>query len=298
MAATVGAPPPPARRNAEPDPAASRPVAEYVIEPARRGVGLIGIAELWRSRELLYFLVWRDLKVRYAQTILGVAWAVLQPLLTTLIFTIVFGRLARVPSDGIPYPVFALAALVPWTYVSTAYSAAGVSVLNNANLITKVYFPRLVVPLAPVGAASVDFAVGLMLLAIALVGYGLTPSPWALVVVPASIAVFAMTAAGVGCWVSALSVQYRDVKVLVPFATTMWLYVSPIVYPLSRVPARWQLVYSLNPLAGTLDGFRASLVGRPVAWGPWWMSVASALVVFVSGAAYFRRTERMFADIV
>jgi lipopolysaccharide transport system permease protein len=297
MAITVGTSPPPALSNPGPD-HASRTVAEYVIEPTRRGVGLIGVAELWQARELLYFLVWRDLKVRYAQTVLGVAWAVVQPLLTTVIFTIVFGRLARVPSDGIPYPIFALAALVPWTYVSTAYSAAGVSVLNNANLITKIYFPRLVIPLAPVGAASVDFAVGLVLLAVGLVGYGLTPSPWALVVVPLSIVAFALTAAGVGCWVAALSVQYRDVKVLVPFVTTMWMYVSPVVYPLSRVPAHWRLVYALNPLAGTFAAFRASLVGREVAWGPWGVSVAAAVLVFVSGAAYFRRTERVFADIV
>jgi lipopolysaccharide transport system permease protein len=268
-----------------------------VIEPTG-GAMRFGVRELWAYRELLYFLIWRDLKVRYAQTVLGVAWAVVQPLLTTVIFTVVFGRLARVPSDGIPYPVFALAALVPWTYVSTAYSAAGTSVLNNANLITKVYFPRLVVPLAPVGAAAVDLAVGLVLLAVALVAYGLTPRPWALAVVPLALVAFALTAAGVGCWVSALSVQYRDVKVLVPFVTTTWMYVSPVVYPLSRVPERWRVVYALNPLAGTLDGFRAALVGRPIAWEPLAVSVAAAVAIFVSGAVYFRRTERVFADIV
>jgi lipopolysaccharide transport system permease protein len=297
MAIVVGASPPPASPHSETGPTTRTVPPEYVIEPVRGGVRF-GLRELWAYRELLYFLVWRDLKVRYAQTILGVAWAVVQPLLTTVIFTVVFGRLARVPSDGVPYPVFALAALVPWTFVSTAYSNAGASVLNNANLITKVYFPRLVVPLAPVGAATVDFGVGLILLAIALAGFGLTPTLWALVVVPVSIVIFALTAAGVGCWVSALSVQYRDVKVLVPFLTTMWMYVSPVIYPLSRVPARWQLAYALNPLAGTLDAFRAALVGRPIMWGPWWVSVAAALVVFVSGATYFRRTERMFADIV
>jgi lipopolysaccharide transport system permease protein len=297
MAIVVGAAPPPAPTHSERDPVSRTVVAEYVIEPSRGGVHF-GLGELWAYRELLYFLVWRDLKVRYAQTILGVAWAVVQPLLTTVIFTVVFGRLARVPSDGIPYPIFALAALVPWTYVSTAYSGAGASVLNNANLITKVYFPRLVVPFAPVGAATVDFGVGLILLAIALGIYRLVPSPWALVVVPSAIVAFALTAAGVGCWVSALSVQYRDVKVLVPFLTTMWMYVSPVIYPLSRVPPRWQLAYALNPLAGTLAAFRAALVGREIDWSAWWVSVAAALVVFVSGATYFRRTERMFADIV
>jgi lipopolysaccharide transport system permease protein len=225
-------------------------------------------------------------------------WAVLQPVLNTVVFTLVFGRLVQVPTDGVPYAAFALAALVPWTYVSTASSSAGTSLLNSANLITKVYFPRLVIPLAPVGAAAVDFSIGLVLLGGALVAFGLTPSPWALLAVPISMVAFAITAAGVGCWAAALSVQYRDVKHLLPFATTLWMYASPVVYPMSRVPQRYHLLYALNPLAGTLEAFRSALVGRPVAWGPWMESAGVAVVLFMSGALYFRRTERVFADIV
>lgn len=271
--------------------------ADLVIAPGGRWPRL-GLRELWEYRGLLYFLVWRDLKIRYTQTVMGVAWAVLQPLLNTLVFTLIFGRLVRVPTDGIPYPLFALTALVPWTYISTAFAGAGVSLLNSVNLITKVYFPRLVIPWAPVGAAGVDYLVGLILVAVALAVYGRTPSPWALLVVPASTLVFVVTAAGVGCWIAALSIQYRDVKHLVPFLSTLWMYASPVVYPMSRIPAPFRALYALNPLAGSLDGFRAVLVGRPVAWGVWAESAAVGAAIFVTGAVYFRRTERVFADIV
>ena len=277
--------------------AADSTLPELVIGPAG-SAPRFALHELWAYRGLLYFLVWRDLKVRYTQTVLGVAWAVLQPLLNTVVFTLVFGRLGRIPTDGVPYPVFALAALVPWTYVSTAFATAGTSLLNNSNLITKVYFPRLVIPWAPVCAAGVDFGVGLMLVAAALIGYGQVPSSWALIAVPASTVMFVLTAAGVGCWVAALSIQYRDVKHLLPFLSTVWMYASPVVYPMSRVPERYRLLYALNPLAGTVEAFRSSLVGRPVLWGSWAESAVVAIALFVSGAIYFQRTERVFADIV
>jgi lipopolysaccharide transport system permease protein len=270
---------------------------EFVIEPGGR-LPRWGLRELWTYRGLLYFLVWRDLKVRYTQTVLGVLWAVLQPVLNTVVFTVVFGRLARVPTDGVPYPVFALAAVVPWTYVSTAFSSAGTSLLNSANLITKVYFPRLVIPWAPVCAAAVDFAIGLVLLGGALAAYHQTPSPSALLVVPLTMVAFMITAAGVGCWAAAVSIQYRDVKHILPFVATLWMYASPVVYPMSRVPPSYHVLYALNPLAGTLEAFRAALVGRPVEWGPWMESAAVAVGLFVSGSLYFRHTERVFADIV
>lgn len=254
--------------------------------------------ELWDYRTLLYFLVWRDLRVRYTQTVLGVAWAVLQPLLNTVVFTLVFGRLVHVPTDGIPYAPFALVALVPWTFVSTSVAASGNSLLNSSNLITKVYFPRLIIPWSPVCAAGVDFGIGLVLVGVALVIYHLGPTPAAVIAMPASILVFGLTAGGVGSWLAALSIQYRDVKHLIPFLSTMWMYASPVVYPMSRVPDRYRFWYALNPMAGSLEAFRASLVGRPVEWGPWAQSAIVAVVVFVSGALYFRRTERVFADVV
>jgi lipopolysaccharide transport system permease protein len=275
------------------------PLGERVLVIAPPGRALrIDVRELWAYRTLLYFLVWRDLKVRYTQTILGVGWAVAQPLLNTVVFTLVFGSLVHVPTDGVPYPIFALAGLVPWTFVATGFAAAGLSLLNSSNLITKVYFPRLVIPWAPVCAAGVDLAVGLALLVVGLAVFRQVPSAQALIVVPLSVLACALTAAGIGSWVSALSVQFRDVKHLVPFVSTLWMYASPIVYPLARVPRAARPWYCLNPVAGIIDGFRASLLGRQVAWGLWSESVAVAVVLFVSGAWYFRRTELVFADLV
>ncbi len=270
---------------------------ELVIEPAGR-LPRLGLRELWAYRALLYFLIWRDLKVRYTQTVLGVAWAVVQPVLNTVVFTLVFGRLVHVPTDGVPYPVFALAAVIPWTYVSTAFATSGQSLLNNSNLITKVYFPRLVIPWSSVGSAGVDFAIGLVLLGIALLGYGRAPTISSLIVVPGSIVAFVLTAAGIGCWTSALGLKYRDVKYLIPLMSMIWMYASPVVYPMSRIPPQYRLWYNLNPLAGTLEAFRAALVGRPVLWGAWAESALVAVAVFASGTLYFLHTERAFADIV
>jgi lipopolysaccharide transport system permease protein len=270
---------------------------ELIIAPSGR-LPRIPLRELWAYRGLLYFLIWRDLKVRYTQTVLGVAWAALQPLLNTLVLTLVFGRLVRVPTGGVPYPIFALAAVVPWTYVSTAFATSGQSLLNNSNLITKIYFPRLVIPWGAVGSTGVDFVIGLALMTIALVVYGRVPPMVALLVVPGSLIAFIATAAGVGCWTAALSLKYRDVKHLIPFAATIWMYASPVVYPMSKVPDRFQVWYNLNPLAGTLDAFRSALVGGHVLWAGWIESTLVAIVVFVTGTLYFQRTERVFADIV
>jgi lipopolysaccharide transport system permease protein len=256
------------------------------------------LPELWRYRGLLVFLVWREIKVRYAQTVLGAAWAILQPLLTTVVFTVIFGRFARLPSDGVPYPLFSLAALVPWTYFNTAVSGASNSLTANTSLVTKVYFPRLVIPGAAVLAALLDLAVSIVALLLLMLFYHAAPRPAAVVLVPASVLMMVMTAAGMGFWLSALNIQYRDVKYVVPFLLQLWMFASPVVYPLSLVPDRYRLAYSLNPLAGAIAGFRSALLG---AGGPtgveFGVSLGMACLIFVGGAAYFRRTERVFADV-
>ena len=274
------------------------PVGDVVrVAPATGWPGF-DLPELWRYRSLLFFLVWREIKVRYAQTVLGAAWAVLQPLLTTVVFTVIFGRFARLPSDGVPYPLFALAALVPWTYFNTAVSGASNSLLANTSLITKVYFPRLIIPAAPVLAALLDLAVSLVALLALMVIYGVYPSAGAPVLLLPSVLMMLLTAAGVGCWLAALNIQYRDVKYVVPFLLQLWMYASPVVYSLSLVPSQYRLAYALNPLAGAIAGFRAALLGTssPTA-AEFGVSLGVAILVFAGGMAFFRRTERVFADV-
>lgn len=272
-------------------------VPTLVIEPAGRWPR-IDLRELWAYRGLFFFLVWRDVKVRYAQTVLGAGWAILQPVLTMLVFTVIFGRFANIPSDGVPYAVFSLAALVPWTYFSTALSGASNSLVSSTNLITKVYFPRLVIPFAPVLAGLVDFAVALLVLGAVMLFYGIVPGALALVVVPLLVVAMMLTSAGVGCWLAALNIQYRDVKHVTPFLVQVWMYASPIVYPMSLVPERWHGVYALNPMAGIVEGFRAVLLGTSaVSWPTIALSLGVGAVLFVTGSLYFRRTERVFADV-
>ena len=268
-----------------------------VIEPPARWPRL-NAGEIWASRGLLFFLVWRDLKVRYAQTVMGAAWAIIQPLLTMVVFTVIFGNFAKVPSDGVPYPLFSLAALVPWTYFSVAFSTSSASLVTNTNLITKIYFPRLVIPLAPVAGGLVDFAIAFVILAAAMLVYGSAPSPLAVVVVPLLIAVMAIAAAGVGCLLAALNIQYRDVKYITPFLIQIWMYASPIVYPMSLVPESVRPFYMLNPMAGVIEGFRSVLLGTgPVPWDAIAIAAGVATLIFVVGVYYFRRTERLFADV-
>ncbi len=261
--------------------------------PAGRGIG-----DLWEYRELVLFLIWRDVKVRYAHTVLGAAWAIAQPTAAAALFTIVFARIGHVPSDGVPYPIFALAGLVPWMYVSGAVTAGGTSLLNNAHVITKVYFPRLVIPLAAAGAGLVDCAVAFVVLVVAVVATGLRPLPIAVVLVPGLLVVLMAIAAGAGSGLAALTVRYRDVKHLTPLLTMIWLYASPVAYPLSRVPADARWLYALNPLAGTLAAFRAVLVGGAIDWGALAISTLAAGALCAAGVSYFQRTERVFADIV
>lgn len=269
-----------------------------VIEPGGRWPRF-DLRELWAYRELFWFLVWRDINIRYAQTVLGAGWAVLQPVLTMLVFTVIFGRFAAIPSDGVPYSVFSLAALVPWTYFSAALTGSSNSLVSSANLISKVYFPRLVIPFSPVLAGLVDFAIGLVLLLAVMGFYGIVPSGTALLVVPVVVLTMMATAAGVGCWLSALNIQYRDVKYVTPFLVQVWMYASPVVYPMSLVPEHLRPFYALNPMAGVIEGVRAALLRTgDVPWTVVGISMAAGAALFLSGAYYFRRVERTFADVV
>ena len=276
-------------------PEASTPPT-FIIEPAR-GFVAIDLRELWHYRDLLYFLTWREISIRYKQTVLGFTWAVLQPLLTMLVFTVFLGRLARVPSDGIPYPVFSYLGLLPWTYFANAVTRSGTSLVSNANLVSKVYFPRLLIPLSGTLSALVDFAVAFVLLLVLMLFYGVAIKPTLLLVVPLTV-LASLAALGVGMWLSALNVQYRDVQHAVPFLIQLWMFATPVVYPASIVPERWRLVFSLNPLAGVIEGYRAAALGRPLPWSALAVSTAVIAAFTAVGGWQFRRMERRFADIV
>ena len=254
--------------------------------------------DLWRYRELFYFLAWRDIKVRYKQTILGAAWAIAQPLLSMLIFSFVFGRLAHVPSNGVPYPLFAYAGLLPWTFFSTAISNSGNSIVGNSNLITKVYFPRMTIPVAAVGAALVDFGIGLIMLFILRSYYGIANTR-SILAFPAILTILIVFAIGVGLCVSALNVRYRDVRYALPFAIQLWMFVSPVIYPLSFLPGRFRWIFILNPLTGILEGFRAALLGLSgFDWEAGGLAVVLSFLVFLGGVYVFRRAEKTFADLI
>jgi lipopolysaccharide transport system permease protein len=255
------------------------------------------LREMWDSRELLYFLVWRDLKVRYKQTVLGATWAVVQPLATMLIFTVVFGRLARLPSDGVPYPLFAYCALVPWSYFATALAQSSNSLVDQSRLITKVYFPRLLVPLASVIAGLVDLVITVVVLLGMLLYYRIVPGPAALAL-PLFILLAMLTALAVGLWLSALNVRYRDVRHTIPFLIQFWLFATPVAYSTSLVPTRWRTIYGLNPMAGVVDGFRWALLGREPPGAMLVVSVVTVAAIAVGGLFYFRRVEHSFADVV
>ena len=256
------------------------------------------LLEVWDYRELLYFFIWRDVKVRYRQTVIGVAWVVLQPLLAMGAFTLFFGRLAKLPSQGLPYPVFYFAALVPWAYFSQALINSTNIVVENQHLITKVYFPRLVLPLAAVSAGLVDFAVGFVVMLVLTLSYGFRPTRAALLL-PVFILLALLTALGVGLWTSALNALYRDVRSIIPFVVQFWMLASPVAYPSSLVPARWRWLYNLNPMAGVIDGFRWALTGHGQPPGlPMLASVAMVVVVVAGGLFFFQRMEGTIADRV
>lgn len=257
----------------------------------------LDVGESWRYRDLLLLLVRRNVSVRYRQTALGVLWAVLQPIGTIAIFSLVFSRLARLPSEGVPYTLFALAGLVVWQFVAASMNAAGSSLLGNQNLITKVYIPRLVIPASALGAPAVDLAVATGLMAMLTLAYGTVPAA-TVVMLPLLYAVAALIAFGVGCFTAALSVSYRDFQHLMPFLTTSWMWLTPIAYPPGLVPPAWRPLLFLNPMAGVIDAVRAAWFGRPVLWGPLAWSVACGLLLFCAGVAYFRSVERRFADVI
>lgn len=254
--------------------------------------------ELWAYRELVQFLVWREIKVRYKQTALGAAWAILQPVTTMVVFSIFFGRLARIPSEGVPYPVFAFCALLPWQLFAFALTESSNSVVANQRLITKVYFPRLIIPMAAVAVGLVDFAVALVVLLAMLVYFGIHPGVAALSL-PIWIVLAVATALGVGLWLAALNVRYRDVRYTLPFVAQLWLFVTPVAYPASLVPDGWRAIYALNPMVGVVEGFRWALLGSTRSPGlTVLVSAAVVAVVLVSGLFYFRRVERTFADVI
>jgi lipopolysaccharide transport system permease protein len=267
-----------------------------VIEPSGSWLSL-GLRDIWAYRELLYFLIWRDVKVRYKQTALGVIWVILQPLLTTLIFTVFLGKLARVPSDGFPYAVFAYCGLLPWTFFAAAITSSNNSLVGSSHLITKIYFPRMIIPAAAVGARVVDFAIGFLNL-IGLMVYYRVALTKSILVLPIVILLVTLLALGIGLWSAALNVKYRDVGVLLPVLIQLWMFASPVVYPSSIVPAKYQWLYKFNPLTGILDGFRASLLGQQVDWPALGISAGLTVGLLVYSAYAFRRMEKSFADVV
>lgn len=273
----------------------SRPT--FLIEPSR-GWTAIGLRELWQYRELLYFLTWRDVKVRYKQTALGAAWAVIQPVFMMVVFSLFFGRLGGIPSDGIPYPVFTFCALLPWQLFAHALTESSNSLVGSQNLITKVYFPRLVIPIAAVLGGVIDFAIAFVILLLMMLYYGIVPG-WALLTLPGFLLLALLTALAAGLWFSALNVKYRDIRYTINFLVQFWLFLTPVVYPSSLIPEKYRALYGLNPMAGVVEGFRWALLGKTEPPGAMlWVSVTVVVLLLFGGLYYFRRMEQQFADVV
>jgi lipopolysaccharide transport system permease protein len=275
----------------------SEPVTIF-IKPSS-GLAALNLRDLWVYRELVFFMIWRDIKVRYKQTMLGAAWAVIQPVMTMLVFNFLFGTVAKVPTDGIPYPIFAYTALLPWGLFVTALNQASRSLTSNNNMITKIYFPRLVLPVASVLAGLVDFAIAFVILIGLMWYYDVKPTLSVIWTLPLFLLLAILTALGVALWLSAINVKYRDVNYALPFLTQFWLFITPVAYSANVISEKWQLVYSLNPMAGVVNGFRWALLSAGDGPGAaLWVSVAISLVVLVSGVFYFRNMERTFADTI
>jgi lipopolysaccharide transport system permease protein len=271
----------------------------FVVYERKRGWAALDLRELWAYRELLYFLTWRDILVRYKQAVLGVAWAILQPLLTIVVFTMVFNRALKVQGDpNLPYAVFSFSGLLPWQFFSGALSRSGVSLVGNANLLTKVYFPRLVIPISAVLAGLVDFVISLVVLLVLMAVYGVYPG-WEIVFLPLFLILAIITALGVSLWLSALNVLYRDVQHIIPFLVQLWMFVSPVIYSISSIPeGPLRVFYSINPMTGVIGGFRWALLGQQFPGGYMWISIGAVVVLFAGGLFYFKRMERVFADVV
>ncbi len=271
------------------------PVHEVIIQP-RRGWVPIDWRELWEHRELLGFMVQRDLKVRYKQTVLGLAWAVLQPTFSVLIFSVIFGAFAKIPSDGVPYPVFAFAGMLPWMLFSTAVTAGGQSLINQQHLLTKVYMPRMFIPAASIGTAVADFAIAFVVFLLLMLAYGRIPGP-SIAAVPLLVGIAVTAALGASLLLSSLTVSYRDFRFVLPFMMQVWMYLSPVIYPVSMVPEKYQWILAINPMVGVIDGFRSACLGQPWNWDTLGISAGTAVGMLAIGLFYFRRTERRFADI-
>jgi lipopolysaccharide transport system permease protein len=268
-----------------------------VIEPSKALLHL-DLPTIWQYRELLYFLIWRDVKVRYKQTVIGAGWAILQPLMSMMIFTVIFGHLAQIPSNGIPYPIFAYAALLPWNFFSQAVSRSGASLVGDANLISKVYFPRMIVPISAAAAPLVDFAIAFVMLLGMMVWFGIAPS-WGVLALPLFLFLALATALAVGMWLSALNVRYRDVGHTIPFLMQCWMFASPVVYPVSLVPEKWRLLYSLNPMVGVIEGCRWAILGQGSPdIGALLESAIIVMALLIGGVVYFRHMEQTFADVI
>ena len=267
-----------------------------LIEPIK-GWRMLDWRELWAYRELLWVLTARDIKVRYKQTVLGAGWAILRPFITMVIFSVVFGQLAKMPSDGYPYPVFVYAALLPWTFFATAIGTSGGSLVGSSHLVSKVYFPRLIIPLSSVGAGLVDLLISTGILLLMMLYYGVGWS-WNLLAAPLLLLFVIFTALGVGTLLSALTVAYRDFTHLTPFMVQIWMYITPVIFPVSLVPERWQWLLYLNPMTGLVEGFRSAFLGKPFDWDGLGISFAIAIAIFLIGVAYFEKVERRFADII
>lgn len=275
----------------------TNPSAQIVLRPSKGWVSL-NLDRLWQYRELLYFLSWRDIKVRYKQTMLGAAWAIIQPFMTMVVFSLFFGRLAQMPSDGVPYPLFVYTALVPWTFFANGLTQASGSLVENSNLLKKIYFPRLVVPISSVISGAVDFMFALVVLLVMMLYYGIVPTV-NIISLPLFLALAFITALGVGLWLSAMNVQFRDVRYVIPFLTQFWLFATPIAYPSSLLSDPWRAVYGLNPMVGVVEGFRWALLGTENSSGPMLLvSAVASVAVLITGAFYFRRMEKTFADRV
>lgn len=266
------------------------------IEPIK-GLAALGIKEIWKFRELLFFFVWRDVKVRYKQTMLGASWAIIQPFLSMVVFSLFFGRLANIGSDGLPYPIFNYAALLPWSYFSGSLSSASQSMVNSSNLITKIYFPRLILPISAVFSGLVDFAFAFIVLIGMMLFYSIKPTIYILLL-PFLLLLALITALGVGLWFAALNVRYRDVRYIIPFMVQLWMFATPVVYSSSMLPEPWRTLYGINPMAGVVDGFRWALLGSNPPGAMIWLSVVISLILFITGILYFRKMETTFADEV
>ncbi len=284
----------------------SKSIAPPIILRPTRGLGSINLKDLWAYRELIFFLIWRDIKVRYKQTLLGASWAVIQPVFQMVIYTLLFGNLAQLDAEGNPYPIFNFTALLPWGLFQKALNDAGRSLVTNRNMITKVYFPRLVIPVASVVSGVVDFAIGFCVLIGMVIyfhnlpgsGYQFSLNAPGLLMLPFFILFALLTALGFSLWLSAMNVIYRDIAHVLPFITQMWFFITPIVYSSTVIPEKWRFLYALNPMVGVVDGFRWALLGKSAPEATIWISVLVTLVVLVSGLYYFRRMERTFADTI